>query len=123
MISFINGPAHGRCLMLSRTPRLLRVVIGPNDKLDALDQLEDVADASERIYVYRLTKYGGTLCIDGEKFRSISHMATYTFMEPPFLEAQPEESQIRDNDAWHKWCWKICGAKPEILTCGVEIQL
>ena len=104
MIRSLDGPAAETTLQLARTPILLRVVVGRlNGKVDALDQLDDQAEADEAIYVYRLVgepmrgfvdgTRGGRRC--GRPFVS----ATYRLHEP-----QPDEGLLRDNALWREWC-------------------
>jgi len=100
-----NGPAHGVTLFLQRAPFLLRVTqkqVG--NEWDALDQLSDKAEADENIFVYYAQpKRMGMAFFDGVKDGRRcgwwSVCASYQF-----LESQPPDKAIRDNDEWVLWC-------------------
>lgn len=106
MTRFLDGPAKGVLLMLRRTPLYLRVTVnrqGIKDKWDALDQLSDEPHTAESVYVYRRASRDGTVHIDytdksrrrrGDWFSSASYK---------FVEVQPAESVLRDNEQWRAW--------------------
>lgn len=103
MTTFQNGPAKGQALSLQRAPVFLRVV-EKQGKWDALDQLEETPDPEEKIYVYLIVGNSGMYFMDGRgtdgRRRGWSCvMATYRF-----YEIQPEDSVMRENPAWQKWC-------------------
>jgi hypothetical protein len=98
MTTFENGPAHGARLMLRRSPYFLRVTYDGKD-YDALDQLEDVAKPEETIYVYRITELPGHCHIRAAKGAGgFYSMGKYEFVSP-----QPDDANVRDNEAWRKW--------------------
>lgn len=100
MISFRLGPAGGQQLSLARTPTYLRVVIDTDGSIDALDQLEDTPEPSERIVVYKLNHSSGMrgfVCGRGGCVPLID--AAYDYL----LE-QPEDREVRDTEAWRAWC-------------------
>jgi len=116
MVKFIDGPAEGKELRLMRTPMLLRVVIGPRGKTDALDLPCDVAESGETIFVYRILGKPTHMHIRAGKgagggFYAIAHYGL-------FDEVVPDEI-ARDNDRWEKWCHEnrtriMARLKPEI---------
>lgn len=100
MTKFLNGPAANQCLMLKRSPVLLRVVES-RGTWDALDQLKDEPSRDEKIYAYTLTEHHGMAFVDGRKFRGCFAMASYKFVNP-----QPTDAEMRDTSLWHAWCVK-----------------
>lgn len=86
MPHFLDGPAAGETLPLTRTPRMLRVCQnGPCFR--ALDALNDDTEPTELIYVYQRT--GGRLPVSA---------ATYQLLTP-----QPFDNQIRETEDWREW--------------------
>lgn len=81
--TFIDGPAKGKRLQLSRSPIVLRVVQAADGTIDALDQLEDTAGQGEAIYVYILTEKPSGYRL---------------------LIAQPKDEEVRDNARFAAWC-------------------
>lgn len=55
IVHFLDGPPEivAASLTLQRTPEYLRVVVAPDGKVDALDQLDDTPREGETIYAYR----------------------------------------------------------------------
>lgn len=53
-VTFLDGPGKGQGLNLKRAPLFLRLVVKPDGRIDALDQLEDRPADEERLYAYRL---------------------------------------------------------------------
>lgn len=103
MIRFTNGPAAGTTLMLRRAPQFLRVVRGPDGKIDALDQLDDRPALDETITVYRLLEGGGMIHLNmrdkkGKHCGGFYAMATYELVEP-----QPADADVRSTAAWRGW--------------------
>ena len=105
---FIDGPAAGVCLSLSRAAMFLRAVLGDDGKWDALDQLEDTPSASETAYVYIIQGEPGTAFVDGrdpktgKRYGRKEVIAEYRFFEP-----QPSAEIMRNNDKWGEWATKI----------------
>ena len=64
MTTFLDGPAQGQTLTLSRAPYFLRAVVS-GGKWDALDGLEDKPADREMIFVYRLAGQPGMAMMDG----------------------------------------------------------
>lgn len=91
-VTFLDGPGIGAQLNLSRTPLLLRVVVGPGGKVDALDLQTDKMQRGERVYVYILA---------GKPVNTFPHrpQAIYKLLENP-----PEEKILQDNIFWATWC-------------------
>jgi hypothetical protein len=106
MTTFLDGPAKGQVLNLSRAPFFLRVthkVDGDMDGLfgnwDALDQTFDMPDRGETIYVYQLACPPTRGMIDGTKYRGPICWASYKLVEP-----QPNVFDTHDTDRWRSWC-------------------
>ncbi len=111
MITLVGGPvgsplgkATGLCIR--RSPIFLRIT-QQGKKLDALDQLYDHADPGETLYAYKLLASEGTCHINrGRHGSGFFVMARYGFIEP-----QPSDEIMRDNEAWSKWCHEQPEAK------------
>lgn len=102
MIEFLDGPAAGQVLQLRRAPMLLRVVQSRRGAWDALDQLDDEPQATERIYIYRrcvlkpVSKVH-VLC-SPRKGSGFYWMASYRY-----LPDQPSDADVRSTAAWQAW--------------------
>lgn len=94
LIVFADGPAAGQILYCGRTPYLLRVV-NLGGVWDALDQIDDVAKADERIYLYRAT---------GLPFTKERACRAVTAVEYGLLPLQPKGKTLRDNARFTEWC-------------------
>lgn len=101
MIRFVEGPAKGTVLQLTRAPFLLRVVIGESGEVDALDQPTDEAKANETICVYRLTCPPGSMHVCRSP-RSQSGWSAVAEYEP--LYEQPRDEDVRTTPAWNQFC-------------------
>lgn len=105
MSRFVDGPVAGSALALGRVPIFLRVVISAADRVDALDQVDDMPADDERIHVYELvpgtdqgvalvrvqTRGRGTTCIA---------MALADYRHRPDVDGE----EFRDTAAWRTWC-------------------
>lgn len=101
MTTFQDGPAHGKTLMLKRSPKFLRVVeAAGKQEFDALDQPEDTPAITENIYAYVLDKNLGSCHIN----RGRGCGGFYPICEYRFVEKQPPEASMRDGKAWEDWC-------------------
>jgi len=100
MVTFLDGPAKGSVLHLRRAPLLLRVVIDPEGKVDALDQLDDTPTANEAIRVCRRVGEAGMaiICSRGKGCQKAA-IAEYRL-----YKEQPSDDVMRDTKAWRKWC-------------------
>lgn len=86
MSPFLDGPAAGEPITLTRTPRHLRVTQnGPCFR--ALDQLRDEPEPTELIYVYQRTS---------PRFPVAA--ATYQI-----LTIQPLDEETRETEDWRNW--------------------
>lgn len=100
MTRFEGGPAHDEVLMLHRSPKLLRVVISPRGRVDALDQLDDEPRPKEKVSVYERV---------GEPFRVHIRMSPrsasgyYAQATYKYLDEQPAADVIRDTHGWREW--------------------
>lgn len=102
MIHLLDGPAAKTRLTLARAPWLLRVVIDPAGKIDALDQLRDSPRPDEQIHVYRIQGKAGIAHFDrtvnGRRVGTWSAFADYRLHTE-----QPTDQQARDTEAWQAW--------------------
>lgn len=105
MISFIDGPKEvsGHQLSLHHAPLLLRVVVGPRGKLDALDGPFDSPEPVERIHVYRAVNVPTYYHIRAAKRSASGWYATcsYSVLSPV---DHPPDSITRHAGAWKEWC-------------------
>ncbi len=113
MTTFLDGAAKDVVLHLQRSPLLLRVVVSfSNDdsrdggaKWDALDQLDDEPQACEEIYVYRLCREPGVVCIDGTDKRGRRKGWREPMAEYALNSVQPlSENELRFTKDWREWC-------------------
>lgn len=102
MIAFYGGPADGETLMLRRSPQLLRVVINAAGKLDALDQLEDVAEAGETIHVYKRKSVATPYHLYFGGGKNSKRNGWYARAEYEYLET-PADEAVRAPAAWQAW--------------------
>lgn len=110
MLTFVDGPAAGKTMMLRSAPPFLRVTrkkfaLGVEDagEFDALDQPADVAGPDEELFVYEKRKHLGNCHMRfGGKERHKSGF--YPVAEYGIFEEQPADAYIRDNAAWAQWC-------------------
>ncbi len=99
MIEFLDGPAAGETLMLRRAPLLLRVVLSPRGKWDALDQLADVPGPDERLYAYHLISKPQPVHLKMNKGSGWYVMAQYRV-----VLVQPDDPVMRQIASWRRWC-------------------
>ena len=99
MITFLDGPAEGKQLSLSRAPYFLRVVIDADGGVDALDQLDDEIRPGETPHVYYQSEAiaHAIVCSRGRGCRS-EHIANYKL-----FEEQPPQELLADNARWGEW--------------------
>lgn len=95
MVEFLDGPAAGRSLALRRAPHFLRVVIGPNDTLDALDQPEDYPRFQETIHAYVIESGSWSLVF-------VRPGGRYEMGRYRHLDGVPHEAMIT-RTAWIAW--------------------
>lgn len=107
MITFTNGPADGKTLMIRRVPFFLRVVsraVTNGVELDALDQLEDTPQPDESIHVY-LRQPGTKANAVHLNLRGKSGSGWYARGSYKLSPVQPvEDVYMRDALAWENWC-------------------
>lgn len=97
MTTFKDGPAQGQTLMLITTPIFLRVT-EQNGKWDALNIKGDKALPAEKLHAYLLVEHRGSAFVDGKRCRGRFPLVTYAY-----IEAQPGDHIMRDNEAWVRW--------------------
>jgi len=104
---FLDGPAEGVTLGLSRAPLFLRAVVKAHARprqWDALDQLGDAPAPDEMIIAYRRVTEPVRAHINrGRRAGGCGWMeiADYRVVSP-----QPEERELRDNTAWRAWAMR-----------------
>lgn len=109
MTNLIDGPAHGKRLMLRRCARFLRVVINSKGEIDALDQPTDTPAKDETIYAYEITEKPGHMHIRcGGKSKGASGF--YPIADYRYIPEQP--SQIIMERAWDTWTAERAKANP-----------
>jgi hypothetical protein len=99
MIRFLDGPAEGQTLLLKRAPDLLRAVLKPDGRWDALDQLHDTPASNERIVVYR--RHGAAHSVHVNMGRNGSGF--YALAEYHVVDPQPSDDEVRATVAWRAW--------------------
>lgn len=82
--------------MLTRAPMFLRVT-EDRGKFDALNQLEDTARSTEKLYAYEMVGTPGRAFIDG-KVSGCFCIADYKL-----CSIQPDDATLRDNAQWTDW--------------------
>lgn len=106
MTSFLDGPATGVVLALSRAPRYLRAVHNPieshRDGWDALDQLNDRPKSDETVYAYRMVGDSGSVHIDYTE-KGKRKGKTLVTAEYAFIPDQPSQEILRDSTLWQEW--------------------
>lgn len=103
-ISLKGGPAGGHALSIERLPNLLRVVVVPGGEIDALDQLDDVAEMLETIHVYRKEGEPWRGMWDGQDPKT-GRRTGGVFSTQPYVyhDVQPPDEILRHNDRWREW--------------------
>lgn len=97
MITLQGGPAQGT-YMVKGAPILLRATLDANDKGDVLDQLDDIALPTERVFVYeRIGKASAVHINMGRKGSGFYAVAQYKYL--PDIDGEA----LRDNEAWRTW--------------------
>src|SRR4051812_767091 len=114
MVKFLDGPAAGQVLAIRSAPIVLRVVLGPRGKLDALDQDGDVAESNETIHVYRLASRVSAIFVRASKGMG----GRWPMAEYRFFHEQPPDALARDNTSWRAWMVERRPAAEELLIDG-----
>lgn len=99
-----SGKSTGLCIR--RCVMFLRIT-QQGKKLDALDQLDDVAEPGETLYAYKLLENEG-MC---HMRRSGAGSGFFVIARYAFIEPQPSDEIMRDNKSWSKWCHEQPEAK------------
>lgn len=106
MTNFLDGPAKGHHLMLTRAPHFLRVTEDAGI-FDALNQPEDTPKVSEKLYAYVMVGTPGMCHINrGRNGSGMFTVATYQS-----VETQPDDKTMRDAALWRAWCYEQPEAK------------
>lgn len=105
MTTFISGPAAGQCLLLRRSPLLLRVVQNQAGKWDALDLLSDCPQPGETVFVYKAVSSEGAIHLRMSGGGSGWYERTvYEFVEP-----QPDQATLSSTKKWQDWATLFAG--------------
>lgn len=110
MTHFIGGPAEGKAdgLCFNRAPYFLRLTYEDGrggtkatGKWDCLNELSDHARPHESLYCYRQVSNRGHVHI----CRSREHGGGGYFVQATyeFVESQPDDATMRDNERWTEW--------------------
>jgi len=99
--TFVDGPAAGATLMLTRAPLFLRAVVEFGSEWDALDQLQDRPKATERICVYRRDGAPGRIHI--KRDRRHGGCGWFTVARYRVVEPQPDDATLRDQARFEVW--------------------
>lgn len=102
----LEHPLFRGSLSLKRLPKYLRFccsgIASCSRNWDALDQVEDTAQASESC-VAGIFKESGSLHLDrvvnGRRVGEWHKTATYAVCDP-----QPSQEIMHDNEKWKEWC-------------------
>lgn len=100
---FIDGPAGGVELQLSRIPLLIRAVRSAAGQWDALDLLTDEAKPNETIVAYRLQETPSTGMVDYRGPRGRRCGGPLAMVRYSVLSDQPLELQMRATADWQRW--------------------
>lgn len=100
MVTFNDGPAAGKQVMLRSVPDFLRAV-ECDGQWDALDQPKDVPKPGETIYAYRRVGDVRQVHLRSSKPGSSGY---YAMAEYALVSEQPLERTMRDRSAWETWC-------------------
>lgn len=100
MISFLDGPAVGQNLTVRRAKFFLRVTVD-GDKWDCLNEYWDTARPHENLFVYIAVEKATAVHL---KMAKRSESGWYALCQYRFLEPQPPDDAIRDNEKWRAWC-------------------
>ncbi|MCC6356935.1 MAG: hypothetical protein IT577_23865 [Verrucomicrobiae bacterium] len=103
MTSFLDGPAKGQHLMLSRAPYFLRVV-RDGEKWDALDQPGDTPRPGEAIFAYRMDGKPGACFMDFSGRGGGRRGAAFTVATYRAVADGPTDAEMRDGARWREWC-------------------
>ena len=110
MTRFLDGPAKSAILHLQRSPVMLRVVMKVVDQkpvFDALDQLGDLPEVGEKVYVYRLKSSDGFAHVDGRDKNGKRFARTYAICSYEYFAPQPSQDLLRDTKRWQEWCVEL----------------
>jgi hypothetical protein len=99
IVGIENGPASGQRFQLKRCPLFLRVVQNKESEWDALDLIEDVPSAEEKVYCYRKRPEVLRAMVDGKNYSGPIMIAEYDEV----TEA-PTDAEMRSTYGWQRWC-------------------
>jgi len=102
MTTFLDGPAQGQTLTLSRAPYFLRAVVN-GGKWDALDKLDDEPKPSEMIFVYECVGEPGFAFVDGRDANGRRRGYRCVIASYRYRTNQPPDDVLRDPKKWPEW--------------------
>lgn len=102
-MKFLDGPATGVVLCLSRAPVFIRAVQNKAGEWDALDQLDDTPRPDETIHVYRLAGSPTWMHVDGRDKQGRRFGRTTYHGEYRHFPEQPAPEEIRITEGWQAW--------------------
>ena len=104
--TFIDGSAAGTILRCARAPMMLRVVVGSDGAIDALDQLTDSPREGESVFVYMMKgPPEPTGFWDGRDPKTNRRIGgPFASVAYKLLPDQPSPDRLRTRDAWSSWC-------------------
>lgn len=110
MTRFIDGPAKGATLFLSRAPHFLRVVQGPDGPttagdIDPLDQLDDTPRSTERVTAYEMVSGPRHMHVN----RGRNGCGWYRGGDYRMVVEQPDDATMRNTGLWRAWCSALIG--------------
>lgn len=100
---FVNGPARGRELELTRAPIVLRVTRSPKGMFSALCAPGAAPDGADDCYPYLLRKAAPRVDVPTEDQRPVAEWAEYRLLTPediPFPKGVP---YLRDYRVFKSW--------------------
>ncbi len=113
MTKFQDGPAAGKTLAIRRSPLFLRVV-DDNGTFDALDQLDDRPNITEKVYVYVLVRNDGMIHLNMRNAQGRPCGGYFAMAEYRLFEQQPEDATVRSRRGWPEWCEARAAAPKDV---------
>jgi hypothetical protein len=101
MTLFLDGPAAGKTLMLTRAPHYLRAVQGVTGDWDALDQLTDTPHPGETVVAYEMVSGPRSMHVCSRGKKAVS--GWFQGGDYRVVADQPTDEQLRSTDAWRAW--------------------
>ncbi len=122
MLTFLDGPAAGKAdhLLIRRAPTFLRVIVTPDGKWDALDQVIDTPLPDETIYAYHLVGGLGSVHLDYTDSKTGRRCGeTYMSADYRLVDPQPDDVTVRDNMLWRAWATDALAKAKGVATADI----